>query len=231
MDLAINHCFSFKFLSLQEELFPLWLIVPWNYSCGALFFYHLSLFSHSPSPHSSPSHLLSSSFSPTLFSLFITAFQFSILQWDITFYYGIKNYYKSGILQQHKYIIPKFPHIQVWAECGFISLQGPQWAEIEVPPGAAVLFTGPLPRPLVVGRTHILEPLDGGAVSYLSARTALPECFLSSALIAIPDSALHPSRAAESVCLTSFVQPAEENSVLLKGQCEVRPSTVPHRIT
>lgn len=98
---------------------------------------YLSLLSHSPSSLPPP---LTSFLPPSpLFVLsFITAFNSQSCNGILLYYVKITT--KSGILQQHKYIIPKFPHQKVWAECGFISLQGPQWPGVRYRPGAAVLF-------------------------------------------------------------------------------------------
>ena len=66
---------------------------------------------------------------------------------------------------------------------------------------------GLLPRPLVVGRIHVLEPLDGGASFPVTCqpRTALPDSFLSSALISDSErNACTLPEQLESVCLTSF---------------------------
>ena len=196
------------------------------------FLYRLSLLSLSL-PLPPPFHLLSPSFPPTLFSLFITAFQSSVLQWDITFYYCIKNYYKSGILQQHKYITPKFLHIRnlgrVWLHFfaqGLSGLKSRYHLGLQFSSGSSSKITGcwKNPGPWATGQRCCFS-------CYLSAKDCSPW--------QLP--VIYPHRSAMLAYFQSswslsvwlpFLQPAGENSLLLKGQCdEVRPSTKPRRNT
>lgn len=183
-------------------------------------FFITSLFSHSPSPPPPPSHLLSSSFSPTLFSLFITAFQFSVLQWDITFYYGIKNYYKSGILQQHKYIIPKFLHIRslgrVWLHFfakGLSGLKLRYRLGLQFSSGSSSKTTGcwKNPYPWATGWRCCFS-------CYLSAKDCSPWVLL----VICPhkrfrtNACILPEQL-ESVCLTSFCTTSWRKPCAFKG--------------